>query len=224
MEFIHVGWSAGPIRAGVGLRQGCSASPMLFRWALQDCLEPLRDLECRKNTGLSVDASWLTHLAGAGDTWLFRIATPGRPHAKRRSPRSRAFHWPLESMGQVHLHRRQAGQHTGGAPIGWRTPAPGQRSTRRRRLASSRSYHCYHSGWRRVQRREGGNPAKMSRGIPFASPLLEASRACHRENEDTTLECISGPQLVRRRTIWTRQELNEMYSMQLQMSRRVLGL
>lgn len=29
------------IRAGIGLRQGCSATPMLFRWVLQRFMEAL---------------------------------------------------------------------------------------------------------------------------------------------------------------------------------------
>lgn len=41
MKFRHATWSTDPIRAGVGLRQGGSASFVLFRWVLRDCLEPL---------------------------------------------------------------------------------------------------------------------------------------------------------------------------------------
>lgn len=61
MRFRHASWHTDPIRAGVGLRQGCSASPMLFRWVLQDCL----------------DERTMTHVAWADDTWLLDATRAG---------------------------------------------------------------------------------------------------------------------------------------------------
>lgn len=41
---MHYGaWQAHPIKAGFGLRQGCSAAPMLLRWGLQDCTAALQE-------------------------------------------------------------------------------------------------------------------------------------------------------------------------------------
>lgn len=66
-----------PIRAGVGLRQGCTASPMLFRWVLQDTLEPLHTTWTRRGYGLSVDDVIVTHLAWADDTSVVNRDTQG---------------------------------------------------------------------------------------------------------------------------------------------------
>lgn len=57
------------MRAGVGLCQGCSASPILFRWVLQDCIEALHKRLCLRNGRLQVDADTLAHLAWADDAW-----------------------------------------------------------------------------------------------------------------------------------------------------------
>lgn len=37
----HGPWAAGEIKPHRGLKQGCSCSPMLFRWCVQDVLLPL---------------------------------------------------------------------------------------------------------------------------------------------------------------------------------------
>lgn len=67
----HAEWKTEPIRAGVGLRQGCAASPMIFRWVLQDLLEPLHKSWTERGLGILVDDDALTHLAWADDTWIF---------------------------------------------------------------------------------------------------------------------------------------------------------
>lgn len=77
MRFRHATWSTDPIRAGVGLRQGCSPSPMLFRWVLQDCLEPLHEEWTRNGRGVSLDSRTLTHVAWADDTWLLDATRAG---------------------------------------------------------------------------------------------------------------------------------------------------
>lgn len=39
----HEGRRTDPRRAGVGVGQGCTAAPMIFRWILQHILEPLQE-------------------------------------------------------------------------------------------------------------------------------------------------------------------------------------
>lgn len=69
MAFSHEGWTTDLIPLGVGLRQGCSASPMFFRWVLQDTLEPLQQAWVETGYGMKLDENTLTHLARADDTW-----------------------------------------------------------------------------------------------------------------------------------------------------------
>lgn len=57
--------------SGIGLRQGCSASPMIFRWVLQDGLMPLHNRRVDARRGILAEEETLTHLAWADDTWLF---------------------------------------------------------------------------------------------------------------------------------------------------------
>lgn len=77
MKSRHASWSADPIRAGVDLRQGCSASPMLFRWVLQDCLAPLHQEWQHRGRGVAFDARTLAHVAWAEDTWLLYATRAG---------------------------------------------------------------------------------------------------------------------------------------------------
>lgn len=71
MVLRHASWETSPIRAGIGLRQGCSASPLVFRWVLQDCLMPLHNTWAESGRGIRVEEETLAHLAWADDTWLF---------------------------------------------------------------------------------------------------------------------------------------------------------
>lgn len=71
MMFEHAAWRTHPVRAGVGLRQGCSASPVIFRWVMSDCLErPGRKWET-EDKGVMLQPKVLTHLAWADDKWLW---------------------------------------------------------------------------------------------------------------------------------------------------------
>lgn len=65
MAFSHEGRTTEFIRDGIGLRQGCSVSPMRFRWVLQDTLEPLHEAWTHKKFGLVMDEDTPTHLAWA---------------------------------------------------------------------------------------------------------------------------------------------------------------
>lgn len=77
MMFRHANWHTPPVRAGVGLRQGCSAAPMLFRLVLQDALEPLHDQWVRQGRGIELQSRTLTHVAWADDTWLLDSTRSG---------------------------------------------------------------------------------------------------------------------------------------------------
>lgn len=70
--FQHNDWERSAIAPRVGLRQGCSASPLLFRWVLQDALADPEARWASDGAGLDVGGqSPLTHLCWADDTWLF---------------------------------------------------------------------------------------------------------------------------------------------------------
>lgn len=70
MFLSHVGLEMLPIRACVGLLQRCSASPRIFRWALQDCLQPLHENWSAFNMVVAGDDTMLAHEAWADDTWF----------------------------------------------------------------------------------------------------------------------------------------------------------
>lgn len=54
MTCVHGRWSTDPVRAGVGLRQGTLAVPVLFHWVLQECMDVLhRPLFSKALTHLS---------------------------------------------------------------------------------------------------------------------------------------------------------------------------
>lgn len=76
MKFRHAAWNTDPIRAGAGLVI-CSASPMLFRWVLQDCLEPLHLEWTQNGRGMGLDSRTLTHVPWADDTWLLDAERAG---------------------------------------------------------------------------------------------------------------------------------------------------
>lgn len=72
LVFQHNDWETSAVSPKVGLRQGCSASPMLFRWVVQDALADLEARWISDGAGLDVGSqSPLTHLCWADDTWLF---------------------------------------------------------------------------------------------------------------------------------------------------------
>lgn len=69
MTFEHGAWRTPPVVASVGLRQGCSASPMLFRWILSDCLGKLAHKWEAEGKGVMLQSKVLTQLAWADDLW-----------------------------------------------------------------------------------------------------------------------------------------------------------
>lgn len=70
MTMHHADSETQPIKAGVGLRQGCCAAPMIVRWALQDCTQELQESWLQRGFGLELQSRVLTHLAWADNTWL----------------------------------------------------------------------------------------------------------------------------------------------------------
>lgn len=54
-----------------GLRRGCSAAPLLFRWVLQDCMEVSHTRWEASGLGIDFFSKVLTRLARADDAWLF---------------------------------------------------------------------------------------------------------------------------------------------------------
>lgn len=77
MTFDHADWSTRPVCAGVGLRQGCSAAPMLFRWVLADCMADFRGRWIRQGHGACLDTVTVSHVAWADDTWVFDSTQEG---------------------------------------------------------------------------------------------------------------------------------------------------
>ena len=59
-----------PVPQQRGLKQGCSCSPMLFRWCLQDALQDCRAEWAVCGYGVPIDGRRVTHLVWADDTWL----------------------------------------------------------------------------------------------------------------------------------------------------------
>lgn len=59
------------IRPTVGLRQGCSLSPLVFRWVMEDLVAEARREWNAAGCGFQMDDELLHILAWADDTWLF---------------------------------------------------------------------------------------------------------------------------------------------------------
>lgn len=76
---------------------------------------------------------------------------------------------------------------------------------------------------RRVQRRMGSHPTNMLGGIPIPPPILATSRTCQQKH---ILHSSVFPILnwFVGGIFWARMELKEVYSLQLQMTRKALGL
>lgn len=64
MIFHCTSWETDPAKAVIELRRGCSASPILVRCFLQDCLDPLHDAWDRPDLGQRVDDQRLAALHG----------------------------------------------------------------------------------------------------------------------------------------------------------------
>lgn len=91
MTVEHADWSTRPVRAGVGLTQGCPGDPMIFRWALADCMASLHDGLVCEGPGAQVDT----------DTWDFDNHTARtRGHASRLRTRGQTQHGTGHSVGK----------------------------------------------------------------------------------------------------------------------------
>lgn len=77
--FEHGGWRKKGIYPTVGLRQGCSVSPLLLRRVMEDLVALAREDWSAQPCGVWVDTELLQILAGADDTWPFE-ATQAQGH------------------------------------------------------------------------------------------------------------------------------------------------
>lgn len=75
--FVHDGWKTRPIRPSIGLRQGCSLSPLVFRWVMEDAVDSKREAWVRLGLGFKLGEHVLTCLAWADDTWLVAASAEG---------------------------------------------------------------------------------------------------------------------------------------------------
>lgn len=75
-KFRHSNWITPPLAARVGLHQGCSTAPMLFRWVLQDALRPLHRREWKKAEVCACSHEH-AHVAWPVDTWLLDATRAG---------------------------------------------------------------------------------------------------------------------------------------------------
>lgn len=106
MTFRHANWHTPLVKAGVGLRQGCSAAPMLFRWVLQDALEPLFDQWVVQGRGIKLQSRTLTQVAWADDAWMLDSTRSGLESMLQDvATRAEETTGLAISVGQV-LHRR----------------------------------------------------------------------------------------------------------------------
>lgn len=71
MTFEYADWSTRPLSAGIGLRKGCPAAPMFFRWGLTDCMASLHEGWVCLGHGAHLDTVTVSHAAWAEDTWAF---------------------------------------------------------------------------------------------------------------------------------------------------------
>lgn len=77
LVFVHDGWRTRPIHPSIGLRQGCSLSPVVFRWVMEDTIDAAREEWSRLGLGVSFGEHVLTCLAWADDTRLFAAIAQG---------------------------------------------------------------------------------------------------------------------------------------------------
>lgn len=70
LTFSMSGITAGPVQVHKGLVQGCSASPLLFRWLTEDLLHAASLRWRQANAGFSLEDIWVPALCWAGDCIL----------------------------------------------------------------------------------------------------------------------------------------------------------
>lgn len=91
----HGSCSTEPMQPVVGLRQGCSLSPIVFRWVLSDIMETLQRRWRDRGCGLSVAECRLLYVAWADHTWLV-VKSPAESHAMIQELRAEARSVGLE--------------------------------------------------------------------------------------------------------------------------------
>lgn len=66
----HIGWHTAPLSPTVGLRLGCSVSPM-FGWDMEDMFSDVREESSRRECGVFVVRERLLNACWADDAWIF---------------------------------------------------------------------------------------------------------------------------------------------------------
>lgn len=78
MNVEHAGWAMAPLQAGVGLRQGCAAALMIFRWTLADAMTLLHGSWVERGCGLCIDdAMTIIHVPWADDKCVMNSTRQG---------------------------------------------------------------------------------------------------------------------------------------------------
>lgn len=71
LVFLQGNWRTRPVTPSVGLRQGCSLGPLIFRWCVEDLAVASREQWTREGHGLPMDEELWQIVAWADDIYLF---------------------------------------------------------------------------------------------------------------------------------------------------------
>lgn len=71
LMFVHDSWRTRSIHPSIGLRQGCSLSPLVFRWLIEGTIGEARAEWSRLGLGIALGEHVFACLAWAYGTWHF---------------------------------------------------------------------------------------------------------------------------------------------------------
>lgn len=172
MAMHHVDWETQPIRACVGLRQICSAAPMMFRWVVHDCTNKLQETWRQRGGGLKLQSRVLPHVVLADDTWPMDATPAGldtlSPELWDAARSDAGLAIKREKCSYANCSHTP---HPAPAPCALPSTTPGAPDGTRvgRDLA----------GWKRIPWRAGHCLPKVLVSIPLETTVLEGARACH---------------------------------------------